>query len=72
MCLIYNPLLLFLSDALDNQLGLIITRLREGFDYSEIIDLDMEESIQRLNRDDSMSKYLSFADYRFKFLELVR
>jgi hypothetical protein len=70
MCLIYNRLLLFLSDALDNQLGLIITRLREGFDYSEIIDLDMEESIQRLNRDDSMSKYLSFSYHRF--MELIR
>jgi len=38
-------------------MGLIVARLREGFDYSNIIEEDSEETVKSLTREDSMSKF---------------
>ena len=43
----------FRSDALDNHMGLSILRLREGLDYSDIIQEDTEEIVADLTRLDS-------------------
>lgn len=41
------------SDALDNHMGLIISRVREGFDYSNILEEDSEEVVENLTRCES-------------------
>lgn len=44
-----------IHDALDNHMGFAVLRLREGLDYSEIIQEDTEEIISDLTRQDSSS-----------------
>lgn len=51
------------SDALDNHLGFIIARLREGFDYSNIIEEDSEETVLSLTRTDSQSELPNSPNY---------
>lgn len=42
-----------ISTALDTKMGFAILRLREGLDYSEIIQEDSDEIISDLTRQDS-------------------
>ena len=53
--------ILFRSDALDNHMGLSILRLREGLDYSNIIQEDTEDIVADLTRIDSTMSKCRFA-----------
>ncbi|CAL8122010.1 unnamed protein product [Orchesella dallaii] len=46
-----------IHDVLDNHLGLCISRVREGFDYSNVIEEESEETVENLTRSDSSMSF---------------